>query len=180
MRMLLCAMMMLLLVGCASMQTGKVATKDFTSTTVDFGIVVSDINRSLEFYTKGLGLTEASTFDVPAGMGRESGLSDGKPFKVHVLKLGEGPTATSVKLMQFCDAPGVRADHSFIHSTLGVSYLTIYVQDTNAAVARAKAAGVEVMAKGPVNLKPYLDVDLYLTCVRDPDGNIIELVGPKK
>jgi catechol 2,3-dioxygenase-like lactoylglutathione lyase family enzyme len=168
------------LAGCASTPTAKVATDDFTSTTVDFGIVVSDIDKSLDFYKNGLGLTQVATFDVSAVMGRESGLSDDKPFKVYVLKLGDGPTATSVKLMQFCDAPGKKQDNTFIHSTLGVSYLTIWVQDTNAAVARAKAAGGEIMANGPYALPDGSSERMYLTCVRDPDGNIVEMVGPKK
>ena len=180
MRTCLIVMVAMGLAGCASMPTGKVATDDFTSTTVDFGIVVSDINKSLEFYKNGLGLTQVATFDVPAKLGGDSGLSDDKAFKVYVLKLGDGPTATSVKLMQFSDAPGAKQDNAFIHSTLGVSYLTVMVQDTNAAVLRAKAAGGEIMAKGPVELPKSLSEGIWLTCVRDPDGNIIELVGPKK
>ena len=73
-----------------------------------------------------------------------------------------------------------KVDHRHIHSSLGFSYLTIVVKDTTAAVARAKKAGVRPIAKGPVPLPKGLPQGVYLTIVRDPDGNLIELVGPKK
>lgn len=152
----------------------------FSSPRVDFGIIVSDINRAAEFYTKALGFTEAPGFDVPAEMGRKSGLTDGKAFHVRVFTLGEGDAATNVKIMSFPDAPGARADNAFIHSTLGVQYLTLYVDDTTAAVERARQHGVEPIAEGPYRLPEGFPAGVYLTCVRDPDGNIIELVGPKR
>ena len=146
----------------------------FPSTTVDIGIVVSDIEESVAFYRDGLGFTELPGFDVPASLGRESGLADDQPFHVHVLALGDEPTATKVKLMQFTDAPGQPQDNSFIHSTLGLSYLTIHTADTAAAIERASAAGAEPIANCPVELGG----GAFLTVVRDPDGNLIEFVGP--
>ena len=41
------------------------------------------------------------------------------------------------------------------------------------------AAGGEPLAKGPVRLGERPDSD-YLALVRDPDGNLIELIGPKR
>ena len=113
-------------------------------------------------------------------MGADSGLSDNLPFKVYPLVLENDSTATNVKLMQFKDTPAKKVDNSFIHSSLGVSYLTIYVKDTTAALARAKAFGVEPIAKGPIALPEGFPKGIYLTLLRDPDGNLIELVGPKK
>jgi catechol 2,3-dioxygenase-like lactoylglutathione lyase family enzyme len=63
---------------------------------------------------------------------------------------------------------------------LGFSYLTIVVNDTNAALARLKKAGVKPIAKTPVELPKNLAPGVFLTVVRDPDGNLVELVGPKK
>ena len=55
------------------------------------------------------------------------------------------------------------------------SYLTIFVSDTTASVERAKKAGAVIVKK------PYqLGGNNYLTLVKDPDGNIIEFVGPAK
>ncbi|MEQ9067592.1 MAG: hypothetical protein RLO18_12750, partial [Gimesia chilikensis] len=108
------------------------------------------------------------------------GLSDYQAFKVYPLVLANDKTATNVKLMQFKEAPGKKVDNSFIHSSLGVSYLTLYVKDMNAALERAKAYGVKPIAKGPISLPEGFPKGVYLALVRDPDGNLVELVGPKK
>jgi len=163
--------------GCAA--TGK-KLSEFSTPVVDIGIVVSDVEKAATFYKEALGFTEVPGFDVPAAMGADSGLTDGKPFHVRVLKLEDAANATSVKLMQFPDANPARQNNNFIHSTLGFRYLTIYVKDTTAAVERAKKAGATVLAKGPYLLPEGFPRGVYLTCVRDPDGNMIELVGPKR
>ena len=162
----------LLLAGHAA--TG-VAKSDFSRTTIDLGIGVSDVEKAAQFYKNALGFTEVSGFDVSAEMAGDSGLTDYKPFHVRVFVLGEEPTATKVKLMQFPDAPGKKVDNRFISSSLGFSYLTIFVSDTTAAVERAKKAGVV-----PVKQPYRLGGNMYLTLLKDPDGNIVELVGPKK
>lgn len=153
---------------------------EFASTTINVGIVVGDIERSLAFYTGALGFTEVEGFDVPASMGGDSGLSDYKPFHVHVLKLADTENATEIKLMQFVGTPGERPRNEFIHSTLGLRYLTVYVKDIAAALERAGKAGARPIAKGPVELPATLAKGVYLAVIRDPDGNMIELIGPRR
>ncbi len=160
--------------------TKTVPEAEFAKSTVDFGIVVSDLEKSLNFYKNALGLKERDPFEVTAEMGADSGLSDNLPFKVYPLVLENDSTATNVKLMQFKGTPAKKTDNSFIHSSLGVSYLTIYVKDTTAALERAKAYGVKPIAKGPLALPEGFPKGIYLTLLRDPDGNLIELVGPRK
>jgi catechol 2,3-dioxygenase-like lactoylglutathione lyase family enzyme len=149
---------------------------EFSRTTIDVGIVVSDVEKAARFYKDALGFTEVSGFDVSEEMGTDSGLTDHQAFQVRVLVLGEEQSATKIKIMEFPKAPGKKVDHQYIHSSLGFSYLTIFVADTTAAVERARKASV-----APVK-EPYQlgGGNFYLTLVRDPDGNIIELVGPKK
>jgi catechol 2,3-dioxygenase-like lactoylglutathione lyase family enzyme len=53
------------------------------------------------------------------------------------------------------------------------------VADADAAVARLAALGVRPLAKGPVPLPAALGNGMTLTCVRDPDGNLVELLGPR-
>jgi catechol 2,3-dioxygenase-like lactoylglutathione lyase family enzyme len=139
------------------------------------GIVVSDVEKAAEFYKNALGFTEVPGFDVSAEMGDGSGLTDYQPFHVRVFVLGEEPTATKIKLMEFAQAPGKKVDNQFINSSYGFSYLTIWVSDTTASVERAKKTGA-VPVKEPYDLGG----NNYLTLVKDPDGNIIEFVGPKK
>ncbi|MHC4559994.1 MAG: VOC family protein [Planctomycetota bacterium] len=169
----LCLVATIFLAGAAG--TGG-AKGEFSRTTIDLGIVVSDVEEAAQFYKNALGFTEASGFDVSKEMGGDSGLSNYQAFRVKVLVLGDEASSTKIKIMEFPKAPGKKVDNQFIHSSLGYSYLTIFVSDTTAAVERAKKAGV-VPVKEPYQLGGG---NYYLTLVRDPDGNIIELVGPKK
>ena len=151
----------------------------FASTTVDFGLVVSDIDRSVRFYKDAVGLMEVEGFDVPTEMGGDSGLSDYKSFHVRILKVADSENATGVKLMQFKDAPGKTVDNAFIHSSYGIRYLTFYVSDMDVAVERAKRAGYPPIVKGPIPLPAGFTEGVYLALLRDPDGNLLELVGPR-
>ena len=152
----------------------------FASEIVDIGIVVSDVEKAAQFYTEALGFTEVKGFDVPADMGKAAGLSDNLPFSVRVFVLGDAKTATKVKLMEFPKAESAKAANATIHSTLGLSYLTLHITDTTAAMARLEKAGVKPIAEGPYLLPEGFPKGLYLTIVRDPDGNLVELVGPKQ
>ena len=162
-----------LLAGAAG--TGETKA-DFPRTTIDVGIVVSDVEKAARFYKNAIGFTELPGFDVSKEMGGDAGLSDYKAFSVRVLVLGDEPNATRIKIMEFTEAPGKKVDNKFIHTSLGFSYLTISVSDMTAAIERAGKAGA-----APVK-EPYQlgDGNYYLALVKDPDGNIIELLGPKK
>ena len=148
---------------------------DFTTTTIDFGIICSDVERSVDFYTQAVGLTELDGFDVPADFGKDSGLTNNQPFHVHVLVLGEGDKATKLKLMEFKKAPGKKADQSFIHSTIGMRYTTIFVKNIDAANLRMIAYGTMPLGKGVVEIPDGRFLGLY----KDPDGNFVELVGAR-
>jgi len=165
--------------GCAQPETRALGPTSFASPTVDFGIIVSDIDRAGNFYKNTLGLTELPGFDVPAGMAGDSGLAAYKPFHVRVYVAENKPGATQVKLMQFTDTLAKQPDNAFIHSTFGIRYLTFHVTDIAACVERARKAGYPTIAKGPVPLPAGFPKGIYLAVLRDPDGNMIELVVPK-
>lgn len=155
---------------------------EFARSTIDLGIVVGDIDKSVKFYTTALGFTEKPGFGVPGGFSADAGLTDGAALDIKVLTLGDDDSATKVKLMQVkgVKKPAAKSDNSFIHSQLGYSYLTIHVTDMKASLARLEKAGVKPIAKCPVAIPAAIADGMYLTIVRDPDGNLIELVGPGK
>jgi len=154
---------------------------NFATQTIDLGMVVSDLDKSLKFYKEVIGFTEVSGFKVPPQFAVDSGLANKHELDVHVLVLGEGATATKLKLMQFKSAPpGARVDNAFIHSSYGYRYLTIAVKNLNAAVERAGKAGSKPIAKCPVPLPEGFPAGLALANYRDPDGNLVELVGTWK
>ena len=157
----------------ATAEQGAAPKAEFSRTTVDIGMVVSDIEKATAFYTKGLGLTPAGSFDVSAQMAADTGLTDSKPFQVRVFALGNEPTATKLKVMQI---PGAKkVDNQYISSSLGVRYLTVFVANLTGTLERLKQNGV-----APVK-EPYRlgNGDTWLALVKDPDGNIIELLGPR-
>ncbi|MBC7817053.1 MAG: bleomycin resistance protein, partial [Planctomycetaceae bacterium] len=96
-------------------------------------------------------------------------------FRVHVLTLGKGDKVTKLKLMEFKKAPGKKAEHGFIHSTVGMRYTTISVNDIAAANLRMIAYGSMPLSKGLLELPDGRFLGVY----RDPDQNFVELVGPK-
>jgi len=145
---------------------------EFSRTTIDVGVVVSDVEKAAKFYTQALGFTETGGFDVAAQMAGDIGLTDNKPFKVRTFSLGKEPTATNLKVMQI---PGSKAvDNQYISSSLGFRYLTVFVGDLGKAVERLKQNGIAPV-KPPYRLGRGSD---HLILVKDPDGNIIELIGP--
>ena len=173
------ALMVLCLAACIFL-TGASGTNraksEFARTTINLGIVVSDVEKAAQFYKNALGFTEVPGFDVSKELAGDSGLADYHAFSVRVLTLGNEKSATKIKIMEFPETPGKKVDNQFIHSSLGFSYLTISVSDTTATVKRAKRAGVRPV-KEPYQLGGG---NSYLTLIKDPDGNIIELIGPKK
>lgn len=149
---------------------------EFSRGAIDFGIVCSDVEKSLAFYRDVIGMKEIQGFDVPAELATDAGLVDNHPLSVKVLVTQESSSATRLKLMQVNGASGKKVDHSYIHSSLGMSYSTIWVTDIDASLALAASHGVKPLAKGPVALPN----GMFLAVVRDPDGNLVELVGPKR
>ncbi len=154
--------------------------QEFTRPSIDLGIVVKDLDKSMKFYTEAIGMKATGGFVVPGEFAGRAALSDNQTLGIKTLVLGEGPNASTVKLMAFPGAPGEKTKNDFIHTSLGFSYLTLHVADTNAAVQRLQKAGVKLLKNSPIALPAPLPTDLYITLVRDPDGNFIELVGPKK
>jgi lactoylglutathione lyase len=149
----------------------------FSSATLDLGVVVSDIEASAHFYGEILGLHEAKGFSVGEDLCRDAGLTAGKPLDIRVFTLGESASASKVKLMELKDTESKASDNRFVHSQLGLSYMTLMVSDMTAALARIEQAGLKPLADCPVPLGSGAGAP-QLTLVRDPDGNLIELIGP--
>ena len=152
----------------------------FPRTTIDLGTVVSDLDASVRFYAEGIGFREIKGLNVDGDLPAAVGLTDGKPLSIRVFVLGDGPEATRLKRMLVAGTSPRTGDNEFIHSHTGFRYLTIVVDDTDAALARLAKLGVKPLARSPVALPESLAPGMHLTCVRDPDGNIVELLGPRK
>ena len=83
---------------------------NFATETVDLGMVVSDIDKSLKFYKDVIGFTEDAGLQGSSWQFVSTQVSQtSMELDVHVLVLGEGESATKLKLMQFKSAPRVLA-----------------------------------------------------------------------
>jgi lactoylglutathione lyase len=164
----------------ATLIAGAAEPGAFPRPTIDLGCVVTDLDKSVRFYTEGIGFRELKGFEVPAALATDAGLTDARPLSIRVLVLGDDESATKLKLMQVAGTLPRTGDTEFIHSHTGFRYLTIMVADTDATLARLEKLGVKPIAKGPVALPDSLAPGMHLTCVRDPDGNLVELIGPRK
>lgn len=151
----------------------------FSTEVIDLGICVTDIEKSAAFY-KAIGFTELDGFSVPADFATQAGLTENKPLSIRVFVLGKGEKATKIKLMQVAGTTPKKSDNGSIHSQTGFRYLTIMVTDMTSAMEKLKAAKAEVLGKAPHPLPKGLPEGVFLTVFKDPDGNLIEFVGPKK
>ena len=169
----------LFLVPCISINAEEQKESNFARQTIDMGIVVTDIEKSLEFYKKVIGFSENEGFKVGGKFPESVGLTDGTPLTIHVLKLGKEEHATALKLMQVGSKKPARViKQPHIHTIAGLSYVTIFVNDVDVVMNRAKKLGYEPYAKSPQILPEGLPQDVCLLMLKDPDGNFVEIVGP--
>jgi lactoylglutathione lyase len=163
-----------------SVLTMRAYSQDFASTSIDFGVCVTDLEKSAKFYTEVIGMKEVPGFEVPADFAGEIGLTANKGLKVRVFVLGEGDKAAKLKLGYMEGTTPKKSDNEFLHSQTGFRYITLMVSDQTPVLDRIKKAGVKMVGKTPAEIPGSIASGMWITIVRDPDGNLIELVGPKK
>ena len=146
---------------------------NFTSKLIGLGVVVSNLERSLDFYMNAIGMVKAYSFKINAEFSKRSGLANGDSASVTVLKLENSPEANEWKLMSF----GKKSAHTkqnFIQDDVGVQYITINVKALKPIIERLKQRNVPFLGSTPTQLNR----NSQLLLVQDPDGTFIELIGP--
>ena len=151
------------------------APEEFSSSTIGIGVVVSDLDKALDFYTNVIGMIQTGSFDIKEDFSKKSGLTDGSATHVKVLRLGKDDDATQWKLMSFGDKGKSQKDQ-FIHSRTGMRYITILVKDLTPLLKRIKDRQIKLLGETPV----ALGRDNHFVLIQDPDGTFIELIGPMK
>ena len=157
-----------------------VGKSNFSKQTIDLGLVVTDLNQSLKFYKEVIGFQEITGFEVKGSFPKKVGLSDGAPLDIHVLVLGKDENATKLKLMQVkSKKKTLKIKQPFIHTVAGFSYITVFVENVDLVWSNASKLGVLAYAESPQVLPAGLPQDICLLMLKDPDGNFVEIVGPK-
>jgi len=156
------------------LMTGNTAfsQSNFSSKLINIGVVVSDLDRSVDFYVNGIGMVKTGGFSLDQDFTKRSGLSGGIPFSITVLKLENSPDATEWKLMSFAK----KSRHTkpkFVQDDTGMQYITIQVKSLRPVMERLKKLKIDFLGSTPTPLNK----DLHFLLVQDPDGNFIELIG---
>lgn len=162
-----------LVVLCSSAQMAP-APEEFSNPTIQVGVVVSDLDKTVDFYTNVIGMTQTGAFSVEGEKASELGLSDGRRLDVKILKLEDSEQANEWKLMSF----GKKANHpkqKYIHDDTGMQYITIFVKDMGPVMKRVKKNNIEILSSEPSELA---DGKKFIL-IQDPDGTFIELISLK-
>ncbi|MFD2570542.1 VOC family protein [Spirosoma soli] len=161
-----------LLIGLGLSMNGY-AQSNFNSKVIGIGVVVADLERSLDFYVNGIGMVKTGSFTINEEFSKRSGLANGASAAVTILKLENSPEATDWKLMSF----GNKALHpkpKFIQDDTGMQYITIQVKALQPIIDRLKQMKVPFLGSTPTPLNDKA----HFVLVQDPDGTFIELIGP--
>ncbi|MBN8246969.1 MAG: VOC family protein [Verrucomicrobia bacterium] len=165
---LVCVGLLLLLRAPARAQTNE-----FSSDTISIGVVVSDLDRSLRFYTNVIGMKKTGAFTVDAAGGKRTGLTGGVPVTISVLRLGEGRNATDWKLMSF-GKPAPHPAPQHLQDDVGMQYITLNVRSLKPFLQRLKENNIPLLGETPIPIGG----NNHFVLVRDPDGVFVELIGP--
>jgi catechol 2,3-dioxygenase-like lactoylglutathione lyase family enzyme len=124
---------------------------------LDLGLVTADVGRALAFYTGALGFPKLEEIPFP-GVG-----------VLHRLKVGE----SFFKLLAPEQPPAARAPGGGVTGAIGLRYVTFQLTNLDETFEACRSAGAKVLV-APRALRP----GVRMAMVEDPDGNVVELLGP--
>lgn len=140
---------------------------------IETGICVSDLENMLAFYTGVLSCTEVRRADIPAEISSPLTLAPNGYLCVWL----ETPNHEVIKLMSPPDAPTPNGAPEHLTARRGIAFLTFYCADLTVVLAAAEGAGAQVRSDRSL-IDP--EAPLRLCFFSDPEGNIIELVEPRR
>jgi catechol 2,3-dioxygenase-like lactoylglutathione lyase family enzyme len=152
-----------------------VDTSEFPTGTIQIGVIVQDLKKSVDFYTNVIGMTKTGGFSIDAAFGEKSGLTGGEPFDVTILKLKDSPEAAEWKLMSFGKEP-THPPQKYIQDDIGMQYITIFVKSMKPFLERLEKHNVTLLEETPT----FIGDGRQFVFLQDPDGNFIELIGPSE
>lgn len=133
------------------------------------GLCVSDIDAALRFYRDGLGFEEVVVYDLDTtmlpGLGKSLEIEGPVTVRSQMIKRD----TMTIELLAYSE-PKATGTPSTSRGSLGLTHLSFYVDDLEAAVAQLVANGGTVLP----DTRQQLGIELvFLT---DPDGTRVELM----
>jgi glyoxylase I family protein len=139
-------------------------------------IVVSEMERSLRFYTEVLGFTKTKeAYLEGAWIDRIVGLSGVKARAVFIVAPAGEPR---IELLHYEAPAGVTLSANSRANTLGLRHVALRVENIAGMVTRLRAAGVTTFSEPvrvPGGVVQHDSGDKTLVYFLDPDGVILEL-----
>ena len=138
-----------------------------TKGSIDIGIVVQDLERAAKFYGGVLGLPVVREVEIAKEKAAQAGCASGR-FRFKAFQAGE----LQLKVVQADANPpagGGKVDRS-----TGYRYITFTVESVGETAKALKAAGAQ-LAGEITEVVP----GRFIIFFQDPDGNMLECVGPK-
>jgi catechol 2,3-dioxygenase-like lactoylglutathione lyase family enzyme len=140
------------------------------TTPLEVGIGCRDLAVMRQFYQHTLGLQFVSEARIPVHVAQTYRLARGSATVVRM----QTSRGERIKLIAPDEAPALPAEYpTYVFDLPNVMYLTFIITDVKAAMTRLLETGVSFMT-GPeaIHSRPGVTVAF----LRDPEGNIIELV----
>jgi catechol 2,3-dioxygenase-like lactoylglutathione lyase family enzyme len=134
-----------------------------------FGLCVRDLDRTLRFYCDGLGFAAAERFEI----GDEFGAALEVEGRVECVSQFIRKDALAIELLAY-RSPGAVGVASTRRNQLGLTHLSLYVDDVGEAAKHLVACGGKLL---PATHAENDAVELVF--VEDPDGVRIELMHNK-
>ena len=139
-------------------------------------LVVSDLDRSVQFYTEILGFREVGRARLE-GVWIENvvGL---KGVQADVVYLEADAGGTRLELLNYESPPGEGFAANSIANTIGLRHVALRVKDIRTVVKRMKETGVTMLAEPvvvPESAMPRDSGRKTLCYFLDPDGILLEL-----
>jgi len=131
------------------------------------GIVVSDINRSIDFYKNVLGLEVGEKWEF------EPGATLGSSMRLPRRVVFINAKNASFELLDLAENMKTKLE-SVSANTVGLHHIAFNVDKIHDFAAKLSKKGIR-FSTGPADLK-----DITVAFFEDPDGNMLELYERKK
>ena len=138
------------------------------------GLTVTDLDRSIDFYTKSLHFEVISDLTVIEKDTHNRAENKSTRVRIVTLKLGD----EQIRLMQYLDGTGEPIPFDSQSNDLWFQHLAIVVRDMDAAYAHLQSFSIDSISTSPQTIPPGNKDAAYIQAFkfRDPDRHPLELI----
>ena len=136
-----------------------------------FGICVANVQRSVDFYCKGLGMEDVASYEVGSEYGPVMGVAGELKVQSRFLR----KDGFSIELLGF-DSPGTQGSTAARPmNQLGLTHLCFAVQDVEGVAARLESLGGKILHQTRKRIEKKDGWFQEVVFCTDPDGVRLEI-----